>query len=96
MGCIGEQRMPWVSPNGALLTPTEELKTLKPYRLVRAETLKRVLSLLPPAVIPPIHIGVLYYFWNGFSRRVDKKYCTCSCWDTVFKGKYLHTTSGVR
>ncbi|CAB0031196.1 unnamed protein product [Trichogramma brassicae] len=47
-----------------------------------------IFGLLAPLLIPPIHIGLIYYFWRDFSREVDRIYCTCSCWDTVFKGSY--------
>ncbi|XP_023726014.1 uncharacterized protein LOC111874609 isoform X2 [Cryptotermes secundus] len=47
-----------------------------------------VCGCIAPVLFPPIHIGILYYFWDDFSRRVNKHFCSCSCWDTVFKGTY--------
>lgn len=41
---------------------------------------------LGPALIPPAHIAILWFFWQNYARYVDQRFCTCSCWDTVFKG----------
>jgi hypothetical protein len=47
----------------------------------------RFVGILGPLTIPPLQIATLYYFWQDYARVVDKRYCSCSCWDTVFKGK---------
>ncbi|KAG5677937.1 hypothetical protein PVAND_007651 [Polypedilum vanderplanki] len=58
-------------------------------------TLVRISSLFPaivaflfPAILPICHIFVLYYFWQAYARFVDRRFCSCSCWDTVFKATY--------
>ncbi|XP_011049339.1 PREDICTED: uncharacterized protein LOC105143052 isoform X2 [Acromyrmex echinatior] len=48
----------------------------------------RFVGIIGPLTIPPLQIAILYYFWQDYSRVVDKRYCSCSCWDTVFKGSY--------
>lgn len=45
-------------------------------------------SAIMPATIVPAHIFILWHFWQTYARLVDKRFCSCSCWDTVFKGTY--------
>jgi len=51
---------------------------------------KRVqcIALLGPVLIPAIHILILEKFWSDYTVNVSREHCTCSCWDTVFKGPY--------
>lgn len=44
------------------------------------------IALLVPVFLPAIHILILEKFWSDFNVNVNKEHCTCSCWDTVFKG----------
>lgn len=43
---------------------------------------------LGPVFIPPAHMAVLWTFWQSYARFVDRRFCSCSCWDTVFKGTF--------
>ncbi|XP_077292809.1 uncharacterized protein LOC143915860 [Arctopsyche grandis] len=48
----------------------------------------RLLAFAVAALLPPLHVFCLWLFWQNYSRQVDRSTCTCSCWDTVFKGTY--------
>ncbi|KAF4516943.1 hypothetical protein B566_EDAN005544 [Ephemera danica] len=50
--------------------------------------LARLCGGLLPAVLPPLHMAVLATYWKQYARRVDRRACTCGCWDTIFKGTY--------
>ena len=53
-----------------------------------------IIGLLIPICIPFLHFGIISHLWDEFNYKVDRILCTCSCWDTIFKGntdiKFLH------
>lgn len=49
------------------------------------------IALLVPVFLPALHILILQKFWSDFNVNINKEHCTCSCWDTVFKGTRICT-----
>lgn len=47
-----------------------------------------ILGILGPILVPISYISILLYWWQEYTRFVDRESCSCSCWDTVFKGTY--------
>lgn len=68
----------------------QSLSVLLSFRkmLVTHTWLYMTCSAVMPAIIVPLHIFLLWNFWSSSSRNVDKRFCSCSCWDNVFKGTY--------
>lgn len=54
-----------------------------------------ILASLGPVIIPPAHMAVLWFYWQNYARFVDRRFCSCSCWDTVFKGKFLFSSKSI-
>ena len=40
-----------------------------------------------PIIIPAVQFGYIYNIWSHYNKPVSREHCSCSCWDTVFKGK---------
>lgn len=57
--------------------------------LSRPAVLGVVAGFLIPILVPFFHFGIVSHLWDEFNYKVDIRGCSCSCWDTVFKGILL-------
>ena len=55
-----------------------------------------ILAALVPFFITTLPLQLVSTFYPKYTRHVDKKKCTCSCWDTVFKGRYEMGVAGYK
>lgn len=65
-----------------------------PYQ--KPTLLVTVLAILLPLCIPLIQMNIFSHLWKEYNRVINRKTCSCSCWDTVFKGTYESGISGYK
>jgi hypothetical protein len=49
-----------------------------------------LLAAFIPIIIPAVQFGYIFKLWDKYNKPVNRNLCGCSCWDTVFKGKYIN------
>lgn len=55
-----------------------------------------VAGFLVPVLLPFFHFGIISHLWDEFNYKVDRNLCSCSCWDTIFKGIYERGPAGYK
>ncbi|KAG7163969.1 uncharacterized protein LOC121872282 [Homarus americanus] len=51
---------------------------------------------LIPVLLPFLHFGIISHLWDEFNFKVNRQMCSCSCWDTIFKGIYERGPGGYK
>ncbi|XP_050718284.1 uncharacterized protein LOC126999566 isoform X2 [Eriocheir sinensis] len=64
--------------------------------LSRPAVLGVAAGFLVPILLPFFHFGIISHLWDEFNYKVDTRGCSCSCWDTVFKGIYERGPAGYK
>nr|XP_053654799.1 uncharacterized protein LOC128703937 isoform X2 [Cherax quadricarinatus] len=54
------------------------------------------IGFLVTITLPFFHFGIISHLWDEFNYKVDRHKCTCSCWDTIFKGVYERGPAGYK
>ncbi|CAL8084640.1 unnamed protein product [Orchesella dallaii] len=49
-----------------------------------------------PIIFPTVHMLIFHHLWGNLKTPVDTRHCTCSCWDTIFKGPYETGVAGYK
>ena len=62
--------------------------SLNPSSFHQGNVISAFLGIITPVILPCIHFAVYNHLWGDkYNYVVNKNNCTCSCWDTIFKGK---------
>lgn len=65
-------------------------------RYSKSAIIGATLGFLVPVLLPFVHLGIISHLWDEFNYKVDRRGCSCSCWDTIFKGIYERGPSGYK
>ncbi|XP_076039583.1 uncharacterized protein LOC143024609 [Oratosquilla oratoria] len=64
-----------------------------PYRQIM---LGLAAGFMVPVLLPFLHFGIISHLWDEYNFKVDPRTCSCSCWDTIFKGVYERGPAGFK
>ncbi|XP_069179412.1 uncharacterized protein [Procambarus clarkii] len=64
--------------------------------LSKSTAVGAVAGFLVIIMLPFLHFGIISHLWDKFNYKVDREMCSCSCWDTIFKGVYERGPAGYK